>query len=139
MSGVIGTHRPAACQWAALKSQEMGSTGLAGAAVIFSTSNIRFRRCPIMKYPTAHEVLYIGGQRKFRTLLDRCDHCGRKFTKRDLEAVAIKTGTKAADDNIVFSCSSCFSVDADPVVMIDKFLDYVVAAVVANAGRRRRA
>ncbi|WP_156347087.1 hypothetical protein [Sphingomonas sp. Leaf33] len=74
-------------------------------------------------FPIAREVTYTDGQRRFRTLLDRCDGCGESFTEHSLKLIADEIGNNAADDNIVFSCQLCIAGCRDAVVEVNKFIE----------------
>jgi hypothetical protein len=85
------------------------------------------------RYQIPREISYTDGQRRFRTLLDRCDGCGDVFTTKMLKLVADKVGGAALDDNIVFDCASCLSLEPDSVITLAEILNQITAAAPVNS------
>lgn len=75
-----------------------------------------------MDIPIPLEITYTDGQRQFRTLFDRCDGCGERFTEKTLKLVADEFENATAVDNIVFSFRACISGSSEAIFYVGQFI-----------------
>ena len=85
-------------------------------------------------FPKSRTITIMVDGRRFRAILDRCDDCGAEMTISDLQGVAVAMGEAATDDNLVFSCSTCFvKGQTEGEKVIDYLHEIVSQAILAAA------